>query len=95
MSKSKLKNIPVSGVLKKGDRVKIYNQSLSGEDFFEGEATLMWKLYPEEYAEFWAVQFDSEEHGTPVYRWVRAENKIVVPKNLTVILKNSKENKTE
>jgi hypothetical protein len=73
---TELKNIPVSGKLKAGDRVRVHNSTLGGKRFLEGEATLKWKLYPEEFQEFWAVEFDGEEHGCPVYRWIKAEDKI-------------------
>lgn len=72
-----IKNIVVSGKLKRGDKVQIFNLTSDGKEFLEGTAILEQKLFPERFQEYWRVRFDD---GTDVYRWVRVENKIVVPK---------------
>jgi hypothetical protein len=76
-NRERLKNIPVSGLLKRGDKVKIFNLTSYGKEFLEGTATLEQKMFPEKYAEYWRVRFDD---GTDVMRWVRAANKCSVPK---------------
>ena len=81
----KLRNIPISGVLKRGDKVQIMNTTIEGKEFLEGIATLEQKLMPEKFQEYWRVHF---EDGTDVLRWVRAENKVA--SDLTQDARNEK-----
>jgi hypothetical protein len=74
----KLRNTPVSGLLKRGDKVQIINTTISGKEIIEGTATLEQKMMPQKYAEYWRVRFPD---GSDALRWVRAENKLA--SNLT------------
>jgi hypothetical protein len=72
---AKLRNIKTTGKFKKGDKVKIYNRTSDGKEIFEGTATLVMKLMPAEYAEYWSVQFDSDKEKFPVPRWIQEQDR--------------------
>lgn len=56
-----------------GDRVKVFQKPLTGEDF-EGNAILMEYLFVRNESEYWNVLFDGDDHIHP--RFVRACDKI-------------------
>ncbi len=60
-------------VLKKGDRVKVFNQTLSGQPVIEGEATIL-AVYPSQSRA--KVHFDGDPKDETYDRFVDPSNKL-------------------
>lgn len=61
-------------MMKKGNRAKIYNRTSDGKEIFEGEATLLYKLLPQKFREYWCVKFGKENNFDSAYRWVEEKD---------------------